>query len=67
LCRLFFTPKLFNTYNEVKDHQEHFKHFSTLQLKDVPEWERMIEAWEKDYSQSNSYTIMKLSGSLLQT
>jgi hypothetical protein len=51
--------KLFNAHIEAKDHQERFERFSNLQLKDVPEWERMTEAWEKDHSHPNPYTVTK--------
>ncbi|KIM76675.1 hypothetical protein PILCRDRAFT_34464, partial [Piloderma croceum F 1598] len=51
--------KLFNAHLEAQDHQERFDRFSNLQLKDVPEWERMVQAWEKDHTQPNPYTVTK--------
>jgi hypothetical protein len=51
--------KLFNSYIEAHDHQERFDRFSDLQLKDVPDWERMVKTWEDDHDQPNPYTVTK--------
>jgi hypothetical protein len=59
--------KLFNAHIEAKDHQECFERFSNLQLKDVPEWERMTKAWEKDHKQPNPYTVTKSGGDSLNS
>ena len=51
--------KLFNAYGQSSDHQERFDRLSDLQARDIPEWEMMVKAWDKDNSQRNPYTATK--------
>jgi hypothetical protein len=51
--------KLSNAYSQSSDHQERFDRFSDLQSRDIPEWEKMVKAWDKDHSQRNPYTATK--------
>ena len=50
---------LFAAYIAADEHEGHFKQFSDLQIRDVPEWEKMVKVWEKDHSQPNPYVVTK--------
>ena len=51
--------KLFAAYIAADEHEGHFKRFSDLQIRDIPEWEKMVKVWEKDHSQPNPYVVTK--------
>lgn len=59
LTGLSLYTKLLTAYLEVRDHRERFERFSELQLADVPQWEAMVIAWERDHSQPNPYVVTK--------
>jgi hypothetical protein len=42
--------KLTKALHEEKEHEEHFQHFSGLQLDNVPDWLAMVMAWEQDHT-----------------
>ena len=56
---LLLYKKLFAAYIAADEHKGHFKRFSDLQIRDVPEWEKMVKVWEKDHSQPNPYVVTK--------
>lgn len=51
--------KLIKALLEARETKDDFARFTASQGEHVPEWERMVIAWEADHSQPDPYVVIK--------